>query len=621
MSLIFIPEETRVLLIGTSEYPSDNRFNSVKPIENNISTLAEIFKNPNIFNKIPDGNILPLLNKTSHEILEQLEEFGQKATDTFIVYYAGHGEREEGKTLYLTATNTKKDRLISTGIDFNRFNKAIQFSKAIKKIIILDCCYSGLATQSSDHSPLTEEELQDIHGTYIITSSPSNSVSYFLDNGKYTFFTAELVNILQEGINNQNPYIEIGDIYNEIKDKLDSKGYPVPTQKNTLNISNRIYFANNYRYIEYTTSINEADSLFRGNELDIALPKYHEIIQNFSSYNNESIHLKIQAIDLMKQSLSFFDEEKFETAYRILNESIDILKKTEFPISKIIEERHKIYGTVASRESALKKEIREYLIPIIRGEVEEDFLRNSDIVEEKLRSKVENEYNVKLINMEKTLREEIWEEYRENIPLDENIKDSLLILSANPKDTIRLRIDQEIREITSVFRGNKKFRVVSSLATRVTDLDTRFLDNSPLSYLHFAVHSTVEGIFFEDDNGKSIIVNGERLASLIEMFLDSLSTTCICTVVNGCYTAPVAYKLSKHIPFAIGFNGVIDDKTAVAFAKSFYQAIITKKDVVFAFEVAVRAIRLANTHDRFDAVLYRKEDYKESQPYTVNVEE
>lgn len=120
MSLAFIPEETRVILIGCSNFLEDSTLKPIKPIEANLSELKNIFSDKNIFNGIPEENITTIQNEKDYEILNKVEEVSQLVSDTLVVYYAGHGEREKGKTLYLTATNTRKDRLISTAIEFER---------------------------------------------------------------------------------------------------------------------------------------------------------------------------------------------------------------------------------------------------------------------------------------------------------------------------------------------------------------------------------------------------------------------------------------------------------------------------------------------------------------------
>ena len=44
----FNPQESKVILIGTSHYDNPNDFSDIKPIENNIADLAKIIKNEGI---------------------------------------------------------------------------------------------------------------------------------------------------------------------------------------------------------------------------------------------------------------------------------------------------------------------------------------------------------------------------------------------------------------------------------------------------------------------------------------------------------------------------------------------------------------------------------------------
>jgi len=614
MSLIFIPEETRVILIGCSSFIEDGALKPIKPIEANLLELKNIFIDKNIFNGIPEGNITTIQNEKDYEILSKVEEVSQLASDALVVYYAGHGEREKGKTLYLTATNTKKDRLISTAIEFERLNKIIQASKASKKILILDCCYSGLAALNTDNEPLLEEELNDITGTYIITSSPSNMVSYFHEGEDYTFFTSELVNILKNGIDNNAPFIEIGEVYEHINLNLRKKNHPLPQQKNTLNASGNVYFANNYRYLDYSRKVNDADDRLRSDAFDSAFAAYKQIITEFNTYNNESIEVKMKAIELIKNSERLFDSNKYEVANRNLNNALEILENMGFNIGRVLSERKKVYSSTALMESKLRDEIKEYLTPLIRKDLEEAFTREPELLEKMLREKLEQEYRIKSISIERELREKISREYQDAVQGKVDTKRSL-ILSANPMDTTRLRIDQEIREIDSIFKYSNSYQLVISLATKANEIDKIILESTP-EILHLTLHSSssfdpdgrdIADFCFEDDQGKSVPINGRRLAEFLKFF-PSIKLV----FVNTCYSDEVAYRLSEFIPYAIGFEGAVADEVCVAFAKSFYIALLFKEDIEFAYHFAITACNLKYDRES-QPILHKQESFSRKQ--------
>jgi hypothetical protein len=599
MSLVFIPEETLVILIGCGNFLEDSSLKPIKPIEANLARLKGIFRDTKTFNGIPEENITVIQNEKDYEILKKVEELSQLASDALVVYYAGHGEREKGRTLYLTATNTRKDRLISTAIEFERLNKIIQAAKATKKFLILDCCYSGLAALSTDNESLLEEELSDITGTYIITSSPSNMVSYFHENEEHTFFTSELINLLTSGLDNNAPFIEIGEIFEYIKSNLRRKNYPLPMQKNTLNASGKVYFANNHRYLDYSRKVNGADDLLRADEFNSAFEAYKKIITEFSSYNNESIELKMKAIELTKNSEILFEQNKYEVANKNLSSALEMLESIEFNIGRILRERKKVYSSTALMESELREELKEYLTPLIRKDLEEEFTRQPDLLEQALREKLEQEYRVKAIGLERELREKISREHQDAVQGKLDVKRSL-VLSANPLDTTRLRIDQEIRELHSIFKYSNNYQLLISLATKANEIDQIILESTP-EILHLTVHANaaldpdgrnIADFYFEDDQGKGVPINGKRLAEFLKIF-PSIKLV----FINTCYSDEVAYRLSEFIPYAIGFEDAIADTVCIAFAKSFYIALLSQQDIEFAYNFAITACSLKYNRD------------------------
>jgi hypothetical protein len=79
---------------------------------------------------------------------------------------------------------------------------------------------------------------------------------------------------------------------------------------------------------------------------------------------------------------------------------------------------------------------------------------------------------------------------------------NILILTANPRTTSRLRLDEEIREIDEgLYRAKhrEQFNLVQRWAVRPRDIHRAMLDASP-SIVHFAGHGAgEEGLVFEND--------------------------------------------------------------------------------------------------------------------------
>ena len=98
---------------------------------------------------------------------------------------------------------------------------------------------------------------------------------------------------------------------------------------------------------------------------------------------------------------------------------------------------------------------------------------------------------------------------------------TILFLSANPKDTGRLMLGNELRDIGEGLRRSQKrdqFKLEQRLAVRPRDIQRAMLDVSP-QIVHFSGHGTgISGLAFEDERGDTRLVDGAALASLFSLF-------------------------------------------------------------------------------------------------------
>ncbi len=162
---------------------------------------------------------------------------------------------------------------------------------------------------------------------------------------------------------------------------------------------------------------------------------------------------------------------------------------------------------------------------------------------------------------------------------------TILILAANPTSTLRLRLDEEVREIDEgLRRANKRdqFKLEQKWAVRSRDFYRAILDYQP-QIVHFCGHGTSEdGIVLEDEVGQPAFVNADALAGMFEVF----STNGLeCVVLNACYSKAQVEAISQHINYVIGMNQAIGDKAAIKFAVAFYDTLAAGKDVEFAFKL------------------------------------
>jgi AAA-like domain/CHAT domain len=203
----------------------------------------------------------------------------------------------------------------------------------------------------------------------------------------------------------------------------------------------------------------------------------------------------------------------------------------------------------------------------------------------------------------------------------------ILFLAANPKNSSRLRLDEELREMDEGLRRathRDQFELEQKWAVRPKDLQRAILDFSP-QIVHFSGHGLgaegggqsaqgmrdisvlpeseleLEGLVFEDDAGQGKLVETSAIASLFELFADRIE----CVVLNACYSEKQAEAISQHIPYVIGMNRAIGDEAARVFAVGFYDALGAGRDIEFAFKAGCVAIQMVGIPEALTPVLKR----------------
>lgn len=165
----------------------------------------------------------------------------------------------------------------------------------------------------------------------------------------------------------------------------------------------------------------------------------------------------------------------------------------------------------------------------------------------------------------------------------------ILVLSANPKTTDRLRLEEEVREIQEGLRRATQrdlFTVDIRLALRPRDLRRALLDVEP-HIVHFSGHGDKEGLVLEDELGFATLVSAQFLGDLFQLLTRHVQ----CVVLNACYSAFQAKAISRHIPYVIGMKKEIKDKAGIEFAVGFYDALGAGKNIEQAFKYGRNAIQ------------------------------
>jgi eukaryotic-like serine/threonine-protein kinase len=197
----------------------------------------------------------------------------------------------------------------------------------------------------------------------------------------------------------------------------------------------------------------------------------------------------------------------------------------------------------------------------------------------------------------------------------------ILILSANPLDTSKLRLDEEVREIRAALKRAKnrdKFQIITESAVRADDLRLALLEHEP-SIVHFSGHgSGKDGLAFESNSGHLQLVSTESLVRLFELFKTKIE----CVLLNACYSKMQADAIHEHIDCVIGMSRAIGDRAAIEFAVGFYDALGAGYSYDYCFKIACVSVNLEGIPESETPVLRaRPRSYPDGEDIAVAVEE
>ena len=173
----------------------------------------------------------------------------------------------------------------------------------------------------------------------------------------------------------------------------------------------------------------------------------------------------------------------------------------------------------------------------------------------------------------------------------EDVTKTILFLAANPQGMQPRSLEEEAREISEGLRRSQhrdRFVLEQCWAVRHRDMHRALLDYQP-HIVHFAGQgSSEEGLFLEDDTGRSKAVSAEAIANLFKLF-----PNIECALLNACYSAVQAKAIADYIPYVIGMQQAIGNKAAIEFAVAFYDALATGQTIEFAYKLGCVAIQMA----------------------------
>lgn len=193
------------LLIGISDYQPG--LNALPGAVQDIKAMQRVLQHSEM-GDFADADITVLENpqrQVMEEAIETLFSSRQK-NDLVLLYFSGHGIKDEAGRLSLTNSQTRKnlkgELIQTTATTATLIHGMMENSRSRRQVIILDCCFSGAFAEGmkakDDNSVDIKNQLGG-EGRAVLTSSTSTQYSFEQEGSDLSVYTRYIVEGIEKG--------------------------------------------------------------------------------------------------------------------------------------------------------------------------------------------------------------------------------------------------------------------------------------------------------------------------------------------------------------------------------------------------------------------------------------
>ncbi|AFW94010.1 ligand binding domain-containing protein [Anabaena sp. 90] len=301
------------LLIGVSEY--EPGLNSLPAATKDVEAMRQVLENPDIggFDEVK-----VLVNPPRQEMevaIEILFDNCQK-NDLLLLFFSGHGIKDEEGRLYFAARNTRKNDngvlVKATTVPATSVHEVMSNSRSKHEVVILDCCFSGAFAEGMS---ARDDGFVDIRnqlggeGRAVLTSSTSTQYSFEEEGADTSIYTRYIVEGLETGAadRDENGVISVDELHEYAKSKV---------QEATPAMNPEIYAIREGYKINLANVPND----------DPKLKYYREVAYWVKRGNDEIPLIGRTTLDALRDRLTLTSEDAAEIEAKVLG-PIEIHKK------------------------------------------------------------------------------------------------------------------------------------------------------------------------------------------------------------------------------------------------------------------------------------------------------
>jgi hypothetical protein len=242
---------SRAVLIGTWDY---KHLPSVDPAaRNSLDRMEGLLTGP--LCGWPKDRVALIRNRRNcGDLPHRLMRLYQGLTDVALFYFVGHGHIYDDELCLAMGDSPVKPEdaplRLTVDLQFRHVRQALLACSARTKIVILDCCYAGVATTPGQTlSAAVDEIIGHTSGTgaFTIAACEPYHKAWF-EPGKrgepQTYFTKQFLDTVEAGLPGHGAGLPLGAVFTATADALASARRPQPT-RSTRHDADRFIIARN----------------------------------------------------------------------------------------------------------------------------------------------------------------------------------------------------------------------------------------------------------------------------------------------------------------------------------------------------------------------------------------
>ncbi|MEH2467394.1 caspase, EACC1-associated type [Nostoc sp.] len=215
------------LLIGVSEY--EPGLNPLPSAVRDMEAVCEVL-HPEM-GEFAASDILRLKNPERQAVEMAIEMLfsNRHKDDLLLLYFSGHGIKDDRGRLYLATSNTSKTQqgelIRSTSVSANFIHDRMSESRSRRQVVILDSCFSGAFAEgmsAKDDGTIDIRQQLGGEGRAVLTSSSSTQYSFEEEGQDLSIYTRFLIEGIKSGEadRDQDEFISIDELHEYASQKV-----------------------------------------------------------------------------------------------------------------------------------------------------------------------------------------------------------------------------------------------------------------------------------------------------------------------------------------------------------------------------------------------------------------